>query len=122
MIPSLGARMQRRKFVTLLGAATVWPVAALARSSAMPTIGFASFSPPEPEDYLAGFQHGLGDTGFVEGGNVAVEYRWSEGHNDRWPALIGDLVGLPVSVLAVLGSTTGALAAKAATRKLFNRT
>ena len=111
--------MQRRKFVKLLGAAAAWPVAALARQSAMPVIGYPHLLTPETEQArLAAFRHGLGETGFVEGRNVAVEYRWGAGHNDRWPAMIADLVGLQVSVIAALGSTAGALAAKAATQSI----
>jgi putative ABC transport system substrate-binding protein len=114
-----GARLQRRKFITLLSAAAVWPASAVARQSAMPVIGFAHpWAPDTTQDVLSAFRQGLGDTGSVEGKNVAIEYRWTDGHNDRWPAVIADLVGLQVSVLAVLGSTAGALAAKAATQAI----
>jgi putative tryptophan/tyrosine transport system substrate-binding protein len=108
--------MRRRKFIKLLGAAAAWPLRAVAQQSAMPTIGFIQLL-PQPS-YAAAFHSGLGDTGFVEGTNVAVEYRTAEGQNDRYPALVAEMVRLRVSVIAILGSTTGALAAKAATQTI----
>jgi putative tryptophan/tyrosine transport system substrate-binding protein len=82
----------------------------------MPTIGLIQLL-PQPS-YLAAFRVGLGDAGFFEGTNVTVEYRSAEGQNDRYPALVAEMVRLRVSVIAVLGSTTGALAAKAATQTI----
>jgi putative ABC transport system substrate-binding protein len=111
--------MRRRKFITLLGAATAWPLTAVAQQSAMPVIGFLHLMSLETkQSYLAAFHRGLGDTGFVEGRNVAVEYRWGQGQNDRLPTLVAELVRLRVSVIVVLESTTGALAAKAATQTI----
>jgi putative ABC transport system substrate-binding protein len=111
--------MRRRKFIKLLGAATAWPLTAVAQQSAMPVIGFLHLVSLEAvRSNLAAFHSGLGDTGFVERRNVAVEYRWGQGQNDRWPTLVAELVRLQVSVIVVLESTAGALAAKAATQTI----
>ena len=107
--------MRRREFIVSIGAAAMWPALARAQPT-VPVIGFMSGrSPDESKHLVAAFHQGLGEAGFVEGKNVAVEYRWALGQYDRLPALAADLVKRRVAVLAAVGGDPSALAAKQAT-------
>jgi putative ABC transport system substrate-binding protein len=107
--------LRRREFITVLGGAAAWPLAARAQHRAMPVIGYLGpASAGTTRVDLDEFRQGLADAGFVEGHNVTVEYRWAEGRNDRLPALAAELVARQVTVI-VVSSNAGGLVAKAAT-------
>jgi putative tryptophan/tyrosine transport system substrate-binding protein len=107
--------MRRREVIAALAGAAAWPIAARAQQP-MPVVGFLNSASPGPFAHLAaGFRKGLGEEGFVEGRNIAIESRWAEGRYDRLPALAEDLVRQKVSVLAATGGAMSGVAAKTAT-------
>jgi putative tryptophan/tyrosine transport system substrate-binding protein len=109
-------KLRRREFITLIGGATAWPLAARAQQPAVPVVGYLYLgSPAHTSRQMAAFRLGLSETGFVEGQNVAIEYRWAEGHFDRLPALAADLVGRKVAVIVTPFSLDATRSAKAAT-------
>src|SRR5436853_5663162 len=117
---AVGPDMRRRDFVILLGgAATGWPLAAVAQQPVMPVIGFLhSGARDQYTDAMAAFHQGLGETGYVEGRNVTVEYRWAENELARLPGLAADLVRRHVAVIFAAGGAIPPREAKAATSKI----
>jgi putative ABC transport system substrate-binding protein len=108
--------MKRREFVVLLGGAAAWPMKVRALQAAMPTIGFLNSGSPEAyAPYVKSFREGLNAAGYIEGRDVAIEYRWANGQNNQLPALAADLVKMPVTVIAGVNSTAAVRAANAAT-------
>src|SRR4026208_271271 len=111
--------MKRRQFTTLLGGAAAWPVAGRAQTAAVPVSGFVYPGTPElSTGVVAAFRKGLGETGFVERRNVMVEFRFAYNDNTRVTELLADLVSRRVAVIVTPGSTSTALAAKAATMSI----
>ena len=111
--------MKRREFITLIGGAAAWPVAARAQQPAMPVIGFLNPTTPEAlAEPMRGLRQGLKDAGYVEGENLTIEYRWADNQAERLPAMAAELVRRRVSLIVATGGGQAPLAAKAATTAL----
>ena len=111
--------MKRRAFITLLGGAAVWPLAARAQQPAMPVVGFLNSGLPETSaDYVKAFVDGLREYGYIPDQNIAIEFRWARGQTEQLPALAADLLQRRVTVLATGGGFVSARAAKAATSSI----
>lgn len=111
--------MRRRDFISLVGGAAAWPLAAQGQQPAMPVVGFLHSGTPGPFAHvLQAFRKGLGETDYVEGRNLVIEQRWAEGQYDRLPALAAELVRRRVSVIAATGGTASGLAAKSMTERI----
>jgi putative ABC transport system substrate-binding protein len=110
--------VKRREFMTLLGGAAAWPLAARAQQTALPVVGYLNLGSPESDSSrLTGLRRGLNQSGYVEGRNLVIEYRWAGNQVDRLPALAADLVKLRVAVIVSPG-VASTLAAKAATTSI----
>jgi len=111
--------MKRREFITLIGGAAAWPLAARAQQSAMPLVGYVFAGSPEESTHLtAAFRKGLTESGYVEGANVAIEYRWTNSRNDQLPVFFADLIRHRVTVIVTPNLIGAALEAKAATSSI----
>ena len=119
---SLGADMRRREFIIFLGGGASWPLAALAQQTPVRVVGFlTSLTSAAAAPMATAFLQGVNEIGFTEGRNVAIEYRYADGHYDRLPALATDLVSRKVDVIFANGGSAPALAAKAATATISDR-
>jgi ABC-type uncharacterized transport system substrate-binding protein len=115
----MASHIERRKFLATLGGVAAWPLVARAQQPAMPVIGFLGTTSVQVSvKHLEAFRKGLSQTGYVEGRNVAIEFRWAGGREDRMPELAADLVRRQVAIIAVPISTAGAVAAKGATSSI----
>ncbi len=118
----LSRHTRRREFITLIGGAAAWPVAGRAQQPAMPVIGFLHSASPDPDSSywipVSAFQRCLGDSGFIDGKNATIDFRWAEDRFERLPTLASDLVGRNVSLIFAGGGDVAALAAKNATSKI----